>query len=499
MKKQTKKWMKTAAAAVFGAAVCCAGASLSASADASLDEETGTLTLSGTVAFDEVHTYAEDTRVTKVVCESGAVLPEDCSGLFTYFCSESIDLSKADSSGVKNMNSMFAYDSALTSLNLTTFDTSEVTDMTNMFTCCDNLTVLDLTSFDTSNVTAAVHTFYGCTRLKTISVSELWNTDSLTLSDNMFLKCTALTGGKGTVYDAAKTDKSLACIDAAGQAGYLTAPFTGVSVDLTYDLALKFYVSMTDAGSWDNVKVVFTGKCEEDGKEIRCYVKPEGSFARANLTAAHMDEPIKADLYRKISGEWHHMDTVTYSVNDYLDNAHPAEDWSTAKKAAFEKLVGTVRTYGQVAKAYFGNGDMSGIAVPVHTIGELQSKQEEENKTFEPNFSSSDATISMVLGSRLTLRIYISGLQVGDTSSNGKRAIAGKDGRPCFEVTTYAPLNLDGPPVLKYNDVSYMCSPLSWCWRALGNDGGDPKNAAMACALYEYWLDAQAFAYAPNT
>lgn len=499
MNKQTKKWMKTAAAAVFGAAVCCAGASLSASADASLDEETGTLTLSGTVAFDEVHTYAEDTRVTKVVCESGAVLPEDCSGLFTYFCAESIDLSKADSSGVKNINSMFAYDGALTSLNLTTFDTSEVTDMTNMFTCCDNLTVLDLTSFDTSNVTAAVHTFYGCTRLKTISVSELWNTDSLTLSDNMFLKCTALTGGKGTVYDAEKTDKTLACIDAAGQAGYLTAPFTGVSVDLTYDLALKFYVSMTDAGSFDNVKVVFSGKCEEDGKEIRCYVKPEGSFARANLTAAHMDEPIKADLYRKISGEWHHMDTVTYSVNDYLDNAQPEDDWSTAKKAAFEKLVGTVRIYGQAAKAYFGNGDMSGIAVPVHTIGELQLKQEEENKTLEPNFSSSDATISMVLGSRMTLRLYISGLQVGDKSSSGKRAIAGKDGRPCFEVTTYAPLNLDGPPVLKYNDVSYMCSPLSWCWRALANDGGSPKNTAMACALYEYWLDAQAFAYAPNT
>jgi hypothetical protein len=44
-----------------------------------------------------------------------------------------------------------------------------------------------------------------------------------------------------------------------------------------------------------------------------------------------------------------------------------------------------------------------------------------------------------------------------------------------------------------------MCSPLSWCWRALANDGGSPKNTAMACALYEYWLDAQAFAYAPNT
>lgn len=518
MNKQTKKWMKTAAAAVFGAAVCCAGASLSASADASLDEETGTLTLSGTVAFDEVHTYAEDTRVTKVVCESGAVLPEDCSGLFTYFCAESIDLSKADSSAVTNTCGMFRECVNLAQLNITTLDTSDVTDMGGMFYGCKELTVLDLTSFDTSNVLYMSDSetdvpliegvdippvyygmFEGCVKLKTISASEMWNSDAVVLSTNMFLGCTALTGGKGTVYDAAKTDKSLACIDAAGQAGYLTAPFTGVSVDLTYDLALKFYVSMTDAGSWDNVKVVFTGKCEEDGKEIRCYVKPEGSFARANLTAAHMDEPIKADLYRKISGEWHHMDTVTYSVNDYLDNAQPAEDWSTAKKAAFEKLVGTVRTYGQVAKAYFGNGDMSGIAVPVHTIGELQSKQEEENKTFEPNFSSSDATISMVLGSRLTLRIYISGLQVGDTSSNGKRAIAGKDGRPCFEVTTYAPLNLDGPPVLKYNDVSYMCSPLSWCWRALGNDGGDPKNAAMACALYEYWLDAQAFAYAPNT
>lgn len=498
MKKQTKKWMKTAAAAMFGAAVCCAGASLSASADASLDTETGVLTLSGNVNYNEVHSYAEDNRVKQVVCEQGTVLPEDCGGLFTYFLAESIDLSGADSSGVRSMNSMFAYDAALTSLNLTTLDTREVTDMTNMFTCCANLPKLDLTSFDTANLLSAIHMFYGCEKLEQISASELWDMNSAVSTENMFLGCTALTGGRGTVYDSTVTDKTLARIDTADHAGYFTAPFTGVSVSLAYDLALKFYVSMTDAGSWDNVKVIFTGKCAEAGEEIRFYVKPEGSFARANLSADHMDEPIKADLYRKISGEWFHMDTVTYSVNDYLNNAQPEADWSSAKKDAFVKLLGTVKTYGEVTKAYFGNGDMSGINVPVHTIGELADKQEETHKTFEPNFTSSQATISLVLDSRMMLRLYIENLQIGDKTSNGKSATAGKDGRACFEVTTYAPLNLDGPPVLKYHDVSYMCSPLSWCWRALEADGGDPKNTAMACVIYEYWLDSQAFEYAPN-
>lgn len=517
MKKQTKKWIKTTAAAVFGAAVCCAGASLSASADASLDPETGTLTLSGNVNSREVRAFANDSSVTKIVCERGTVLPASCFDLFAGSCAESIDLSLADSSAVTNTCGMFRECVNLAQLNITTLDTSDVTDMGGMFYGCKELTVLDLTSFDTSNVLYMSDSetdvpliegvdippvyygmFEGCVKLKTISASEMWNSDAVVLSTNMFLGCTALTGGKGTVYDAAKTDKTLACIDTADRAGYFTAPFTGVSVDLTYDLMLKFYVSMTAADSWNDVMVVFTGKCAEAGDEIRFYAKPEGSFARTNISADHMDEPIKADLYRRISGEWHHMDTVTYSINDYLDNAKPEENWSPEKKNAFEKLVSATRIYGQVAKAYFGNGDMSGINVPVHTLGELQIMQEEKNKTIEPEFSSSEATLSLVLNSSMNLRLYINGLQVGDQSSNG-RAIAGKDGRACFEITHYSPLRLDGSPVVRYNDVLYRFTPLSWCWRALANDGGDPKNTAMACILYEYWLDAQAFAYAPNT
>jgi hypothetical protein len=42
-------------------------------------------------------------------------------------------------------------------------------------------------------------------------------------SDNMFLNCTALVGGKGTAYDANKTNKEYAIIDGTGgKLGYLT-------------------------------------------------------------------------------------------------------------------------------------------------------------------------------------------------------------------------------------------------------------------------------------
>ena len=239
------------------------------------DEETGTLTLRGNVVADEVKAYSENEAVKKVVCEEGAVLPENCGGLFYQFRAESIDLSKADASNAANANRMFFNCNNLKELNLAGFDTSKVTNMSEMFDGCSKLTELDLSGFDTSNVTAMNWMFHGCNRLETLNLSgfdtskvstmanmflncekltvldlsdftipDLRNTESMFGNDialksifvsdhwnlstdankvTMFYNCPALVGGNGTAYDADHINGEYARIDTADAPGYFTA------------------------------------------------------------------------------------------------------------------------------------------------------------------------------------------------------------------------------------------------------------------------------------
>ena len=67
----------------------------------------------------------------------------------------------------RDMSSMFAYCSGLTSLDLSGFDTSAVTSMDSMFESCSGLTSLDLSSFDTSEATLWL-TFNYCSNLTSL-------------------------------------------------------------------------------------------------------------------------------------------------------------------------------------------------------------------------------------------------------------------------------------------------------------------------------------------
>jgi predicted ribosomally synthesized peptide with SipW-like signal peptide len=121
-----------------------------------------------------------------------------------------------------------------TPLNFSGWDVSAVTKMDGVFMGCNSLTELDLGSWNTKKVIDCEQMFQDCSNLKTISVGENWdmsqveevpkNGDQEKLSsDNMFLNCTALVGGKGTAYDANKTNKEYAIIDGTGgKLGYLT-------------------------------------------------------------------------------------------------------------------------------------------------------------------------------------------------------------------------------------------------------------------------------------
>ena len=98
----------------------------------------------------------------------------DSKGAFRSFtAATSISgLNLLDTSNVTNMNGMFMYCRALTSLDLSKFDTSNVTSMSSMFNGCYALTSLDLSKFDTSKVTNMTSMFENCQKLQEITLGK---------------------------------------------------------------------------------------------------------------------------------------------------------------------------------------------------------------------------------------------------------------------------------------------------------------------------------------
>ena len=92
----------------------------------------------------------------------------------------------------RDMSSMFAYCSGLTSLDLSGFDTSAVTSMSRMFAYCSGLTSLDLSGFNTSAVTSMLSMFESCSGLTSLNLSG-FDTSAVTSMDYMFAYCSKLT------------------------------------------------------------------------------------------------------------------------------------------------------------------------------------------------------------------------------------------------------------------------------------------------------------------
>ena len=107
-------------------------------------------------------------------------------------CSNPIDVSKVDTSGVRNMIRAFCDCRGIETLDLSNFDTSNVKRMDLMFDNCCDLTSLNLSNFDTSKVTDMSWMFYKCMSLASLDISS-FNFTSTVATDNMFCLCKSLT------------------------------------------------------------------------------------------------------------------------------------------------------------------------------------------------------------------------------------------------------------------------------------------------------------------
>ena len=117
-------------------------------------------------------------------------------------------LTSIDTSGftttkaLSTTSSMFEGCENLTELNVLNFDISNVIYMSAMFKECSKLTELDLSNFVRSSERIwADQMFMSCSSLKTIYATDDFNLIPKSNISNMFLGCTSIVGGKGTVYN----------------------------------------------------------------------------------------------------------------------------------------------------------------------------------------------------------------------------------------------------------------------------------------------------------
>ena len=152
----------------------------------------------------------------------------DFSDMF-YNCKAltSLDLSNFNTANATNFTEMFRGCSALTSLDLSNFNTANAVSMPEMFMGCSSLTKLDLSSFNICSARLMQAMFRNCSSLETIIVSPQWDAKYVTYSQDMFLGCTNIKGGQGTIYNESIVTSFYARIDGgSAKPGYLTCkPF----------------------------------------------------------------------------------------------------------------------------------------------------------------------------------------------------------------------------------------------------------------------------------
>ncbi len=132
-------------------------------------------------------------NIRKVVAEPGASILNNGRKMFMdCIYLKSADLSKLDTSSVRDMSEMFSGCSALTTVNAGTWDTSQVLYFIDMFHNCSALSTLDVSQWDVSQALNIRGVFNGCSALTALDVSQ-WDTSSVMDMNCIFDDCSALT------------------------------------------------------------------------------------------------------------------------------------------------------------------------------------------------------------------------------------------------------------------------------------------------------------------
>ena len=143
---------------------------------------------------------------------------------------ETIDLSGLDLSHVTDPRYMFSECEALKTLNLGNLCNNGIEYTEGMFNGCKKLKTIDLSRMNMKKVSNSSEMFKDCESLVTIYCNaDLTESEELEKSENMFLHCYNLKGGRGTAYNNLHVDAVYARPDGGYSApGYFTTEATGM-------------------------------------------------------------------------------------------------------------------------------------------------------------------------------------------------------------------------------------------------------------------------------
>ena len=286
--------------------------------------------------------------------------------------------------------------------------------------------------------------------------------------------------------------------DAPFVLGVIAPKFSGRNITLNDGIV--------DDNNINNVKVKLSGDCAEANTPLSLDIKTIGGkdvyCVTANVNASKMNSVITADLY--YGNNETPIDTLAFSVNDYLDAV------DTTENTKLEALVKATRQYGKAAASYFGNGALP--EVKDHSDEILNSTVSFGDYTFnkyQPRFDSSEATLSLVLNSKLAVRLYpakyeesghsVAAYDMWTFDENNKLVISpytvinafkSSYGKVCFEVPGITPTQIGTTFNVNYQGTDYLFSPMTWVYRVMSKKGAPAKDVAMANALYEYYIAA---------
>jgi hypothetical protein len=252
-----------------------------------------------------------------------------------------------------------------------------------------------------------------------------------------------------------------------------TSPkISNASVTLNDGFGLNFYVdNITDATGYT---VKLDGACDENGTKVALTEKDGKFFATANVNAKDFKEDITATLYKDdVATDV----TFTSSVNAYLTAALASGTLDDKTKA----MVTSAQLYGLAADEYFNETDnnvATRIAAYMTAANINDTAINAALTPYAPTFTSDDAKVSMVLNSKIKLRVY---------SDNG----ASENGFGKYsEVEDLTPLTLAQPQAID----GFTVSGYTWVYRVLNNTASEAKDVNMAKALFAYMSAAQKLA-----
>lgn len=245
-----------------------------------------------------------------------------------------------------------------------------------------------------------------------------------------------------------------------------------VSISLNGDVALNFYVK-TAVGA----KVFFTF---EGNKTEATEYTDGGEYRVCSYAVAAKDYDKKVTIS---IGENEDV-SQSISVKDYVDAAKNKFD------GALKNLVDALDVYCSSAKNYFG-----GVAVGevVAADDDISSYPIEKSGTLPSGITLNG--ISLLLDSKVTIRLYMSG-NVGGTAfkTDGETAtvMPVTDGSYYIEKTNIAAKDLDKGYVFSAgSDFRLTISVFGYVNKAMGTDGDNFDN--LLRALYNYGVAANAY------